>query len=118
MSKYVDILVFALAGAIFPTVNVLAARMLQRAYPDPDKQMAYESGEIPFGDARVKYSIHWYIFALAFLAFDVEAIFLYPWAVVYQHLSRGAALAEMAAFVVMLMIGLVYAVRKKVLTWV
>ncbi|HVB11286.1 MAG TPA: NADH-quinone oxidoreductase subunit A [Bacillota bacterium] len=118
MSKYVDILVFALAGALFPALNVVAAKLLHRDYPDPDKQMSYESGEIPFGDARVKYSIHWYIFALAFLAFDVESIFLYPWAVVYQHLSRGAALAEMAAFIVMLLIGLVYAVKKKVLTWV
>lgn len=118
MSHYVDILVFAVAGAFFPLLMILMGIALRRRYPDPDKQMAYESGEIPFGEARVKYRIHWYVFALAFLVFDVESVFLYPWAVVYQHLSRGAALLEMAAFIIMLIIGLVYAVRKKVLTWV
>jgi NADH-quinone oxidoreductase subunit A len=118
VERYVDILVFAVAGAVFPVLNVVLARLLHRRYPDPGKQMAYESGEIPFGDARVTYHVHWYVFALAFLVFDVESVFLYPWAVVYQHLARGAALADMAAFIIMLAVGLVYAWKKKVLTWV
>jgi NADH-quinone oxidoreductase subunit A len=117
VEKYVHILVFAAAGAIFPLANVLLAALLHRNYPGPEKQTAYESGEIPLGDARVRFHVHYYIFALVFLVFDVESLFLYPWAVVYQRLSAGLALGEMAAFIGMLVIGLVYAWKKGVLTW-
>jgi NADH-quinone oxidoreductase subunit A len=116
--RYVDIVVFMIAGAIFPLVNVFLSVPLHRNYPQPDKQMAYESGEIPFGDARVRFHISYYVFALVFLVFDVESLFLYPWAVVFRRLQPGLVLAEMAAFIVMLAVGLVYAWKKKVLTWV
>lgn len=111
------ILVFALAGAAFPLLNIVLASLLHRNYPGPEKQTAYESGEIPVGDARVRFHVHYYIFALVFLVFDVESLFLYPWAVVYQGLTPAMALGEMAVFIAMLLIGLVYAWKKGVLTW-
>jgi len=117
MEKYLDIVVFTVAGAIFPLGTVLAGRLLRRDHPDTEKQRAYESGELPFGDARVRFHISYYIFALIFLVFDIESIFLYPWAVIYLHLNRGLAFGEIVVFVVMLLIGWVYAWKKKVLTW-
>lgn len=117
MEKYLDILIFAAAGAIFPAINVLLATVLRRDWPEPGKQRAYESGEEPFGSARVRFHISYYIFALVYLVFDIESAFLYPWAVVYLHLNRALAFGEMLAFIVMLLVGWAYAWRKRVLTW-
>jgi NADH-quinone oxidoreductase subunit A len=118
VERYLDILVFMVAGAVFPLLNVFLSFPLRRSYPDADKQRAYESGEVPLGEARVRFHISYYIFALVFLVFDVESLFLYPWAVVFRTLRPGLALAEMAAFIAMLVVGLAYAWKKKVLTWV
>lgn len=117
MGKYLDLLVFVIGGAAFPLGVVGLGGMLRRSYPDPEKGRAYESGEIPFGDARVRFHIGYYVFALIYLIFDVESIFLFPWAMQYTHLSRGLAFGEVVVFVVMLLIGWFYAWRKKVLTW-
>jgi len=121
MESYVDLAVFLIAGASFPALVIIGGALLRPHFPDPAKLTTYESGEIPFGDARVKYHAHYYIFALVFLVFDVETVFLYPWAVVFKTLigELGAfVLAEMAVFIAMLVIGLVYAYKKRVLRWV
>ncbi len=117
MGKYLDILVFVIGGIAFPVGVVTLGGSLRRSYPDPAKEASYESGETPFGDARIRFHIGYYIFALIYLVFDVEAVFLYPWAVQYLHLSRGIAFGEIVVFVVMLLIGWFYAWRKKVLSW-
>ena len=70
----------------------------------------------PFSDSRVQFHVRYYIFALMFVIFDVETVFLYPWAVAYDELGLFA-LIEMLIFVVMLVIGLIYAWKKKVLKW-
>ena len=117
MEKYLDILLFALAGAAFPLLAVGGGILLRRSYPDTEKIRAYESGELPFGEARQRFHIGYYVFALVFLVFDIESVFLYPWAVVYLHLSRGQAFGEILVFVGILLAGWLYAWKKKVLTW-
>ena len=72
---------------------------------------------MPFGNARVRFQISYYIFALIYLVFDIESAFLYPWAVVYLHLNRVMGFVEMLAFIVMLLIGWAYAWKKRVLQW-
>lgn len=118
MEAYVDVVVFLMAGFLFPVINVAVSRLLRRDYPDELKRTTYESGIMPFGDARVRFHIHYYVFALAFVIFDVETVFLYPWAVVFQGLDRVFAFWEMFVFIAMLAVGLVYAWKKRVLTWV
>ncbi|PZN08954.1 MAG: NADH-quinone oxidoreductase subunit A [Bacillota bacterium] len=113
---WVDILVFLIAGATFPMVNVAVSRLLRRDWRDPAKLTTYETGIRPYGDARVRYSVHYYIFALIFLVFDVEVVFLYPWAVRFSKLG-AFAFVEMFIFITMLVVGLVYAWKKKVLRW-
>ncbi len=117
MEKYLDIALFTLAGIIFPVSIMMAGRFLRRGHPETEKQRAYESGELPVGDARVRFHISYYIFALIFLVFDIESVFLYPWAVDYLHLNHALAFGEIVVFVAILLAGWVYAWKKKVLTW-
>lgn len=84
--------------------------------PTQAKRSTYESGKVPIGDARVRYNVRYYLYALLFVVFDVEIAFLYPWAVVYHTLGLFG-FTEMLIFIVMLFLGLVYAWRKKVLEW-
>ena len=118
MDHYFTILVFALAGFTFPLINVLVSKLLRRDYPDPAKLTTYESGETPFGDARVRFHIHYYIFALIFVLFDILTVFMYPWAVVVATTDILNVFTGMAVFVLMLGIALLYAYKKKVLVWV
>lgn len=115
---YLDVLIFFIAGFTFPILNVLISKLLRRDIPDPEKRTTYESGMKPYGDARIKFQVSYYFFALLFVVFDVETVFLYPWAVVFKEIDRVFALAEMAVFIAILVVGLVYAWRKKVLRWV
>lgn len=118
MVAYLDVLIFFIAGFTFPILNVLISKLLRRDIPDPEKRTTYESGMRPYGDARVKFQISYYFFALLFVVFDVETVFLYPWAVVFKEVDQVFAFWEMVVFIGILVVGLVYAWRKKVLTWV
>ena len=91
-------------------------KLLRPYQPGEAKYTTYESGLEPFHDSRVQFNVRYYMFALLFLIFDVETVFLYPWAVAYEKLGIFA-LIEMLLFVLMLLIGLIYAWKKKVLKW-
>lgn len=118
MERYLDVLLFFIAGFAFPALNVLISRLLRRDNPYPEKRTTYESGMAPYGDARLKFHISYYFFALLFVVFDVETVFLYPWAVVFRDIGKVFAFWEMFVFIGMLVVGLIYAWRKKALTWV
>ena len=85
--------------------------------PGSLKNSPYECGEPTIGPSWVQFNVGYYLFGLLFLVFDVEAAFLYPWAVVFREVG-GAALIEMGIFLVVLIVGLVYAWRKGALEWV
>ncbi|MFC0046298.1 NADH-quinone oxidoreductase subunit A [Metabacillus iocasae] len=101
---------------LLPVVALTLGKWLRPHAPTKEKQTTYESGIEPFHDARIQFNVRYYIFALLFVIFDVEAVFLYPWAVAYNELGLFA-LIEMLIFVAMLLIGLLYAWKKKVLKW-
>ncbi|WP_181346780.1 NADH-quinone oxidoreductase subunit A [Thalassobacillus sp. CUG 92003] len=115
-NSYVFVAAFLLLGLLLPITALTVGRWLRPHHPDPLKSTTYESGIEPFHDARVQFNVRYYMFALLFVIFDVETVFLYPWAVAYDELGLFA-LVEMLIFVVMLLIGLIYAWKKKVLTW-
>jgi NADH-quinone oxidoreductase subunit A len=115
-NNYAIVVVFLLLGILLPVVALTAGKLLRPNRPTAAKQTTYESGIEPFHEANVRFHARYYIFALLFVIFDVETVFLYPWAVAYDKLGLFA-LVEMLIFVVMLLIGLVYAWKKKVLTW-
>ena len=117
-NNYLIVFVFLCLGVLLPVVALFAAMLLRPSYkPDERKYTTYESGIEPVGDARVQFNVRYYVFALMFVIFDVETVFLYPWAVAYEKLGIFA-LIEMLIFVVMLLIGLIYAWKKKVLKWI
>lgn len=116
-NSYLFMAIFLLLGIFLPFITVWVIGPLLRPHnPTSEKNTTYESGLEPTGDAMVQFNVRYYLFALLFVVFDVETVFLYPWAVAYDKLSTFA-LIEMAIFVFMLVVGLAYAWKKKVLTW-
>jgi NADH-quinone oxidoreductase subunit A len=115
-NNYLFVVAFLCLGVLLPTVCLFLGRLLRPYKPSAEKYTTYESGLEPFHDSRVQFNVRYYMFALMFVIFDVETVFLYPWAVAYDKLGIFA-LIEMLIFVIMLVIGLVYAWKKKVLQW-
>lgn len=116
VNNYVIVFVFLCIGILLPVGALTIGRFLRPHVPSEAKQTTYESGNNPFHDSRVQFQVRYYMFALLFVIFDVETVFLYPWAVAYNKLGLFA-LVEMIIFVLMLALGLVYAWKKKVLQW-
>lgn len=115
-NNYLIVLIFLCLGILLPAVALTMGKILRPNKPTKAKSTTYESGLEPFHDSRVQFNVRYYIFALLFVLFDVETVFLYPWAVAYEKLGVFA-LIEMLIFVFMLILGLAYAWRKKVLRW-
>jgi len=116
MNNYVLVAVFVAIGIFLPVAALTLGRFLRPHKPTPEKMTTYESGNEPVGSGQVRFNVRYYLFALMFVIFDVEAVFLYPWAVAYDKLGLFA-LVEMLIFVLLLVIGLIYAWKKKVLKW-
>lgn len=115
-NNYVIVAIFVVLGILLPVVALAVGRLLRPHKPNDPKQTTYESGNEPIGESHIRFNVRYYLFALMFVIFDVETVFLYPWAVAYNQLGLFA-LVEMIIFVVMLSIGLIYAWKKKVLQW-
>jgi len=114
--SYFYVFVFFAVGAAFVTILLGVSRFIAPRKPSSEKLRTYESGEEPVGQAWGRYPSHFYIFALLFVVFDVEVIFLFPWAVLFRSLG-WAGLIEMTIFILILVVGLFYAWRKRVLRW-
>ena len=112
---YVVGLAFAGVAFVF-LVIALAWLISHRNRGDRGKGLPYESGIDTFGDTWGRFGISFYVYALLFVAFDVEVVFVFLWAIVFRDLLMGG-LVSMATFVLVLMVGLAYAWRKGVLTW-
>ncbi len=106
----------AVTGALYVLGAFFVSRLIAPHCPDPVKDSAYECGEIAHGPAWTRFNVGYYIFALLFLIFDVEIIFLFPWAVVIKEIGIWA-LIEGGIFLLVLVFGLVFAWRKGYLKW-
>lgn len=116
LQQYGTVGMLALIALAFPFIGLAVAWLLRPKKPNPVKNSTYECGMETIGDTWVQFRVQYYLFALVFVIFDIEVVFLYPWAVAYNQL-RLFALAEMALFIGMLALALVYAWRKGVLEW-
>ena len=110
---------FAFAGVSFVFLTIGAAWLVShRSRGDQHKGLPYESGIDTYGDTHGRFGLSFYIYALLFVAFDIEVIFIYLWAIVFRTLPDvSVAFGSMFAFVAILLLGLSYAWRKGVLTW-
>jgi len=116
LTAYGYIAIFAGISILFGLVPLFLSRLLSPRRPEAVKLAAYECGLEPTGSGWVRFHAGFYLYALAFVLFDVEVVFLYPWAVVHQQFGL-LAFVEMALFLAVLGLGLLYAVRKKALHW-
>lgn len=119
MSSYLPVLILMSIGAILAFVIMLLSSLLGPKSKNKIKMGVYECGVPPIGDARRRFSVKFYLVAILFLLFDVEAVFFYPWAVVYKKFLsvNSFILFEMIAFVVILLVGYIYILRKGALEW-
>lgn len=105
------------AGFLFVMVTMVASNILAPHVRTKEKLQTYESGESPIGSAWVQYPLGFYIFALLFVAFDVDIVFIIAWAVIFKQLSFFGFI-EILFFILVLALGLVYAWRKGVIRWI
>jgi NADH-quinone oxidoreductase subunit A len=115
--NYVPVFIFVAIVAIVMPLTLIVAKLVRPAKPEKAKLMPYECGIDPVDLARKRYTIRFYIVAILFVLFDVETIFLFPWAVQYKHLSLFG-FAEMMIFLAILVVGYVWVWKKGALEWV
>jgi NADH-quinone oxidoreductase subunit A len=117
LATHSSVLSFLFVGIAFVVVNLIAWKILRPSRFSEEKLTTYECGENPQGSAWIQFNIRFYVFALIFIVFDVEAAFLLPWAVVFKELGP-LAFVEGLVFIFILAVGLAYVWRKGDLEWV
>ncbi len=116
LSDWQFILMFSVIALVFPGAPILIAQLINPKKPNPIKQSTYECGVETVGDTWIQFKVQYYIFALVFVIFDVEAVFLFPIAAAFNELALFAVI-EIILFVVILLVGLGYIWRKGALEW-
>ena len=135
LNSYIPVLVMGLVAVLLSAVFILLSAVLGPRRPSPQKNSPYECGVTPIGSARERFPIKFYLIAMLFILFDIETVFLYPWAVASRNeagidravteaaqagvvgFSRGLVFAEVMVFIGLLAAGVVYAWRKGVFQW-
>ena len=116
LGAYLPILLLVIVAVLFGMVALVFSSLIGPKKPSALKLSPYESGCEPVGTARERFSIKFYLIAMLFILFDIEAVFLYPWAILYKRLGVFG-LAEMGVFIVILFVGYIYVWKKGALEW-
>jgi len=114
--SYLPILVIFLVALFIGVAIIVLSQLLCKKNPSPIKLMPYECGMDPIGSARRRFSVRFFIMGMLFIVFDIELIFLFPWAKIYDKLMFFGFL-EMLVFVLILLVGLIYVWKKGALEW-
>jgi NADH-quinone oxidoreductase subunit A len=123
LTQYLPILLMFIVAAGFAVTNILLSRVVGQRKSTRTKLMPYECGKDPVGTARERFSVKFYLIAMLFILFDIEVIFLIPWAVIFKTLSapqyglRMLLYGEMMIFVALLLAGYVYVLKKGAFDW-
>lgn len=115
-SEYLPVLIFMIIATAFGLGTLVVGSLFRPSRKYAEKLTPYESGNEPIGEPRVRFSVKFYIIAMLFVVFDVEVVFLYPWAVVFDNIGLFA-FVEMMLFIAILLVGYVYAWKKDAFTW-
>ncbi len=115
-SQYLPILIFLMVATAFGLGALILGEVFRMRRPYSEKLMPYESGNPPVGEPRIRFSVKFYIIAMLLVVFDVEAVFLYPWAIVFDKIGLYAFI-EMIIFIVILLVGYIYAWKKEAFVW-
>ncbi len=109
------LMLFVFAGVVVLSLLLIAQKVGPKR-PNPAKEQPFESGNPPKGDARIRFPIKFYLVAMLFLIFDIEVVFLYPWAILFRRLGLFG-LVEMGIFLLVFVIGFIYVWKKGALEW-
>jgi NADH-quinone oxidoreductase subunit A len=116
LTEFGKVFIFFVLGVVFVAAGLIAAWVLRPHQPYPEKNATYECGEEPIGSAWIRLNVRFYVVALVFLLFDVEVVFLFPWALIFRHFGMFGFL-EMVVFLVILLVGYAYVWVKGDLDW-
>jgi NADH-quinone oxidoreductase subunit A len=116
LENWLPVLIFFILVVGFAVVSLFGSWLLGMKKPRPEKLVPYECGMQPIGTARDRFSVKFYLVAMLFLLFDIEAVFLFPWAVIYRELKIFGFL-EMLLFIVTILGGYIYVWKKGALEW-
>ncbi len=116
LGAYLPILLLVIVAVLFGLVSLVMSSLIGPKKPSAVKLAPYESGCEPVGTARERFSIKFYLIDMLFIMFDIEAVFLYPWAILYKKLGVFG-LVEMGTFIVILFVGYIYVWKKGALEW-
>lgn len=114
--NYIPIAIFAFIGAAFGVVSLAIGYLVRPSRPYRAKLLPYESGSPLFSDARIQFPMRYYIIAMLFVIFDIEIVFMFPWAVAFRQLGL-LGLIEMGLFIAILIVGFWYVWKKGALEW-
>ncbi len=122
-NSWLPVLILLLIGIGFSVANILMSLLIGPRRTGPGKETTYESGMIPIGDTRKRFNVKFYLLAITFVVFDVEVVFLYPWATAFPHSVAGGStfsailLVSMLVFIGIILVGYVYEWGKGVFRW-
>jgi NADH-quinone oxidoreductase subunit A len=116
LMEYLPIFIFFIVAVGFALVTLFLSAIFGKRKITPQKMLPYECGMDPIGEARKRFSVRFYIVAMLFIVFDMEAVFLFPWAVIFRDL-KIFGLIEMGVFIAILLVGFVYVWKKGALEW-
>ncbi|MCL4479409.1 MAG: NADH-quinone oxidoreductase subunit A [Deltaproteobacteria bacterium] len=117
MFNFANVFTFIVVGSLFVAVSLFLARLIRPAEPNLTKMNTYECGEDTIGNSWITFNIRFYVVALIFIIFDVEAVFLFPWAIVYKSIG-WMAFWDVLIFIVILLVGLAYVWGMGDLNWI
>jgi NADH-quinone oxidoreductase subunit A len=116
LNGYIPVFLFVAVAFSFPIITLLIAKLIRPNTGGEGKLTPYECGVDPDSDARQRYAIRYYVVAILFVIFDVETVFLFPWAIIYKQLALFG-LIEMLVFLGILIVGYVWIIKKGALDW-
>ncbi len=116
ITDYIPIIIFFVIAGGFALTTIFLSAIIGKRKTTPQKMIPYECGMDPVGQARKPFSVKFYIIAMLFIIFDIEVVFLYPWAVIFRELKLFG-LIEMAIFIGILLVGFIYVWKKGALEW-
>ena len=118
--SYIPVAVFLVVSLLMPPMTMLIVKLLSPRSTGAEKYSTYESGSVPTGPARIQFNVEYYLYAIAFVLFDIEVLFLYPWAMIYRGntgVDTTVAVVEMLVFIFVLLFGYAFLWKKGALKW-
>ena len=120
IDSYIPIFLILTISVLFAAVSIFASTLFGPSRPSKEKLSTYESGVEPIGSARDRFSIKFYMVSVLFILFDIEVVFLYPWAVSFLNLDKVSMVYSFISamvFTLILLVGYIYIIKKKALQW-